>query len=269
MYRFQGQQGYVDFRRPINQVHPLAFQRWGWWLALRNNSHGPKVFDLMGGSAGTLTGATTVWTPSTRPGALGPDISVSGVITSYVLVTPADPASGDQAWSFGAWVKFTNTASAIEVILFNGTDSAGLKKAFFLYRSATGKAVIETGSGVGAATGTTTLAGSTWYRVVGTYDKSNIRIYVNGLKEATTAMTSMNLVAGKTIMGAYFDSGGNFALPMNGLINDSFISHRALSDSEVALDYTMSQQSWEKLLQRKSPEIAFTEMVATVFLLRA
>jgi len=74
-----------------------------------------------------------------------------------------------------------------------------------------------------------------WYHVVGTYDGSNVRLYINGSLVGTTSWTT-NLCYGGTLYvgrrtdGQYFD----------GVIDEPFIYDRALTLEEIGKLYTMN-----------------------------
>lgn len=77
---------------------------------------------------------------------------------------------------------------------------------------------------------TTTPTQNTWQRLVGTYDDVNIRLYVNGSSEGTTALTGdIDYSNGALLSGANEDGAENW----QGRVSDLAIFSRALSSSEV------------------------------------
>ena len=88
------------------------------------------------------------------------------------------------------------------------------------------------------------------YRLTGTYDGSNIRLYTNGVLSATTAQTSGTLTSsGNVSIGrsVYDASALRF---VNGLIDNVSIWNRALSAAEVLADYELSRREYPGVLNR-------------------
>ena len=90
-----------------------------------------------------------------------------------------------------------------------------------------------------AATSTTTINANTWYHVVGTYDGSTIRVYVNGMAAGQKAVagTMMNGVGSATstiTLGARASNNVNW---FQGLIDDVVIYRRALVPEEIRAHY--------------------------------
>lgn len=88
--------------------------------------------------------------------------------------------------------------------------------------------------------GTTTYATGTTYMVTGSWDGTNLKIYVNGLLEATatpgsspTAATTSNI-----FLGRRWDSN---TLNVNGRMSDVSIYNRALSAAEIFAMYDLMQ----------------------------
>jgi len=80
--------------------------------------------------------------------------------------------------------------------------------------------------------GTTNFSTNTWYHVVGTYDGSNIKIYVNGVLEGTQPYTGTPLTTTEPlVIGRMY---GNYSgYYHNGLINQVRLFNSAVSASQV------------------------------------
>lgn len=72
-----------------------------------------------------------------------------------------------------------------------------------------------------------------WYYVVGTYDGSTIKLFINGVLANSNAATGTITDYGKDL---YIGRFGNFDYHLPGLIDDVRIYNRALTDTEI-LDY--------------------------------
>lgn len=144
--------------------------------------------------------------------------------------------SGNSPVTQEAWVKFTNSASVLELVSFFGTDGpAGTKGANFLYRSAAGKAVSEFGSGDGGATGTTTLAAGTFYHIAGVYDGATNKIYVNGAQEASVSFSTANFTGNRHRIADYRGTVEDKYL--TGTVDEVRVSNTARSAGWLATSY--------------------------------
>lgn len=85
------------------------------------------------------------------------------------------------------------------------------------------------------ATDPLTRSTNTWYHVIGTYDHSNIKLYVNGQLAATTAFTSDIISASQLRIGQEYNRGRNFA----GKIDEVKVWNYPLTPKQVQLDYNL------------------------------
>ncbi len=108
--------------------------------------------------------------------------------------------------------------------------------------------VISMGSTQYAVTSTTATSTGQWYHVVGTYDQSNMRIYVNGSQECSVARTGTISDYGQGLtFGKYQnDNNSNF----NGKLDEVRISFTARSSDWIALCY-MNQRADQKLVEKQ------------------
>src|SRR5262249_13866102 len=87
-----------------------------------------------------------------------------------------------------AWVKLTSLSNSQMGIAGTWDDVSGNNRSYLLY-ILNGKAqfyVSHTGSDFPNVTSATTLQVGVWYQLTGTFDGTNLRLYVNGNLEATT-----------------------------------------------------------------------------------
>jgi len=84
------------------------------------------------------------------------------------------------------------------------------------------------------AGGTTVPVPYTWYMVTGTYDGSNMKLYVNGVLEGTSPRTgNIGMQTGQLNIGSGF-YGGNQVDYVDGVVDYARVYNRALSDDDVA-----------------------------------
>ena len=181
-------------------------------------------------NTGTIAGATAT------AGQMDGAANFVAASSQYISNGFANQPQGNSSLTSSAWVKFAANATTYDITTFFGLDSASSKSAYFLYRSPSGKATTEFGSGYGNATGLTTLVGGTWYYITATYDGSNNKIYVNGTVEATTAFSSGNLGGNALYIGAYYPAPGP-TLFTNGIIDEARISNIARSANWILTEY--------------------------------
>jgi hypothetical protein len=112
-------------------------------------------------------------------------------------------------------------------------DNSGSFQYTLRMNGTTGKVMFRaTNSGLTSAEadGNTVLSANTWYSSCGTYDGSNVRIFINGVEDGTAgALTGTmpnngsNLTIGRRDDGFYFP----------GKIDDVRIYNRSLSQNEI------------------------------------
>ena len=190
-----------------------------------------NVSALNGESSG-MTSASLVLSDLTRAVPYGDGYSfyLDGT-GDYVDVASSTIGTGYTKFSVSAWAKFDGS-SVYECIasvdgvggrvwqLFQWSSNRGL--AFQLFNN----------SGTGAVTPVNSFinASNTWYHVVGTYDGSNIRLYVNGNLEATVAQTGT--VRASTAENFKIGSNG-YNEDLEGYVNNVSIYDKALTSTEV------------------------------------
>ena len=137
------------------------------------------------------------------------------------------------------------TAITLEVwIKYDGIGDRGVlgkwygnnKESYLLYTATNHRAVLYI-----FATATSSVASSTimttgdWYHIVGTYDGSNMKVYVNGTSEGTVAKTGNVRTTDKEVeIGRYYDS-NTYAYQDS--IAQPRIYNRALTAEEVQRSY--------------------------------
>ena len=187
---------------------------------------GTSVTDSSGkGSTGTLSGAS--WAAD---GKFGRALSFDGVND---IVTVPDSSLLDLApgMTLEAWVKPT-TAGGWRTVLLKERPG---QLTYGLYATGdNGRPLAEVAAGTQRdARGTAALTVGVWTHLAATYDKSTLRLYVNGVQVSSTAVTGTLLnstgalkIGGNAIWGEYF----------SGLIDEVRVYERALSAAEIAAD---------------------------------
>jgi hypothetical protein len=187
---------------------------------------GTSVTDSSGkGSTGTLSGATWV-----ADGKSGRALSFDGV-NDIVTVPDSNLLDLAPGMTLEAWVKPT-TVSGWRTVMLKERPS---QLAYALYATGdNGRPLVETFTGASReARGTAALPVGTWTHLAATYDKSTLKLYVNGTLVSSTAFTGTLFnstgalrIGGNTVWGEYF----------GGLIDDVRVYERALSAAEIAAD---------------------------------
>jgi hypothetical protein len=85
------------------------------------------------------------------------------------------------------------------------------------------------------ATGTPTLVVGTWYHIVGTYDGTTARIYVNGIEGTPVVTSNTKASNGVTVIGSYNTAGAEF---FHGKIDDvKVFENRVLTEEDSLAMY--------------------------------
>lgn len=145
--------------------------------------------------------------------------------------------------SVSVWVLLTSLASHEGIL--GQTSSLYPSGGYFLRRDVTSEGgrfsmfIYDGASPEPRANATSAVTTNQWYHVVSTFNETQLKIYVNGQLEKTTArVASINYGTGGSFrIGSY----GNGGVPFPGIIDDVRVYNRALTAEEVQTLYDQGQ----------------------------
>jgi Concanavalin A-like lectin/glucanases superfamily len=151
--------------------------------------------------------------------------------TDYVQA-PHNAALSLSQFSAGAYFKTSNTG-AIKNIIFKDVNGTYLFSNYQLSVSSTNKAQISFTNTLGAtvtAIGVTTVTDGSWHYAVGTYDGINLKIYVDGVLDGTTA-NATTPITGTNPLDIGTDNGALNSF--NGSLDEISVWNIALSLAQI------------------------------------
>jgi hypothetical protein len=191
-------------------------------------------------SKGSNNGTDTSITYSTSNGKFGQGAGFGG--SSYIdLGNPSNLNVGHISVAFWLQVgslsadsvpasKYTDT-TASWLFYIDGTGSSGFhnKIRFNITRDGTSESFAN------KATSDDVLTPGVWYHVVGTYDGSTVKLYINGQLQSDSTTVSGSIFSGSANVkiGAWLPSNST-TLPSGSKVDDFAIFSRALTATEVA-----------------------------------
>lgn len=191
-----------------------------------NDGGGSTAQDSSGNNlTGIISGAA--WTTEGR---FGSALSFNGV-SDWVTVPDADALDLTTGMTLEAWV-FPTAAGGVRDILIK--EGAGVDIYNLYARNGQGapEANVYVGGSNRWAAGPV-LPLSSWSHVAGTYDGATVRLYINGVQAASTAVTGpigtsngVLRIGGNSLWGEYFQ----------GRIDEIRVYNRALSAAEIQID---------------------------------
>jgi len=135
-----------------------------------------------------------------------------------------------------AWVRTTDLNRQSMIVDGNFQNSG---QGYLLQFNASNQALFAcrlNNSTFNSASGTTSVAANTWYHVVGTYDGTTIKVYVNGVLEGSTAYSGgIGYSSANLAIGVYQSLISGYSL--NGYVGPVQIYNRAITAAEVAQIY--------------------------------
>lgn len=170
----------------------------------------------------------------------GAPVFATGSMTTGIV--GSNPAVAGGAISVAAWIK-TGATVASQTIVANGKTDNGTNKGFELQISSGSSFVFDVGAGGtdrNRYNGTATA--NTVYYVVGTYDGTNTKLYINGVYNTSTATSAANITPDTYPVTV----GWNSAYPGNyfaGTISEVAIFPTALTSTQITSLYTQATGS--------------------------
>lgn len=196
-------------------------------------------FDANANATPTTYNATAVGSPTYTAGKVNNALSLSG--TGQYATTPFvfNPASSD--FTVTAWVKYTGTINnslSFSPVIVQQMDESPTNLGRGLlwlssYSATTANSLkFATSIGGSATYGTSKVVANTWYMVSVTKAGTSVKIYVNGVLEATSTKTATTC-AGGLLIGC----NKSFATLWTGQIDELAVYNTALSASELTTMY--------------------------------
>lgn len=194
------------------------------------------AYDWSGnGNNGTITGGITLG----QPGALYRDANTAMLFdgsTSYITLPAALDGNGFAAVTFEGWFKLSSAALSSFTLLFEG-DNTDHNLGYQLFWSGTSSLNFNVGNGTtnnGASYNVSPVAG-VWWHIVGTFDGTTIRLYVNATLVATAPLSGTISASASPVLGATL--GHSFGV--TGTIDEVAIYQAALSQSRITAHYNL------------------------------
>jgi len=200
----------------------------GWWRL--GDASGTTAVDQEGLNNGTYRGGYTLGQTSLLPGDANPAVGFNGS-SSYVTIPPAVAFNFTNSFSVEAWIKPTSLpASGSFRTVITKPESYSLqfngpRMEFTVIQNGTRRRLQAPSGAI--------VAGST-YHVVGTYDGTTQRLYVNG-----TLVASAALAGGATVTtnGIFVGSWDGTTEYFAGTIDEAAVYGTVLSAAQVRAHY--------------------------------
>ena len=200
----------------------------GWWK-FNGNAKDSTPY----GNNGTVTGATLT---TDRKGQANKAYSFNG--SSYIDAGNGTNLTITSAFSVEAWVKKSDLLQETIISKSNGSSDTNYvldlrnsnNVAFFVYDTS--------GGAHGVIPSTNAVSVDTWTHLVGTYDGTIFKVYINGVQDPTTTTWSGSIKTNNisTVFGGR-GTPPSIGSYWNGPIDDVRIYKRALSATEVTALY--------------------------------
>lgn len=162
--------------------------------------------------------------------------------TSKIVIGNIAALKPTEAITVATWIKPSSYSDYQAILTVDGTDSWDTGKGYGLVHT-TGTAV---GFWVNHFTNNAVYANISsgdWHHVVGTYDKQNVKLYVDGILAGSDPYTSSISYGSESINIGH--GSGSAAFPWNGAIDDVAIFSRALTAAEILTLYNpLALSNW-------------------------
>jgi hypothetical protein len=190
-----------------------------------DESSGEVVHDIIGGRDGEFMGDGFEWVPAKFDNGLKFDGA-----GSHVEIPKTPELECAESVTLMAWFNFSSVAGRQDIVSY--ADSSAIILDGTLLRG-----FIFQGGNWPMATGVTTVKPNEWYFAAMTYDSTDVKIYVNGELDGSTAAPGEIgfQVAPFWLGGAPADPGQ--AWWFNGILDEVEIWNKAMTEDEIMMAY--------------------------------
>jgi hypothetical protein len=162
--------------------------------------------------------------------------STSGNAYSYVTIPDSPSLRPSSGLTLSAWVK-TDTVEQRSCIIVSKQYGSSYHDSFALvYSGSNVNFQLEAGGGSYYGIGTAKPTSGGWHHIVGTYNGSVMRLFVDGVERSHSSFSgSIVYDSNPVLIGAGCDNGNHIPdAGWNGNIGEVLIYNRAMSEAEIA-----------------------------------
>lgn len=206
---------------------PTAYWRLG-------ESSGTTAADETGNWDGTYVNSPTLG----EPGAIAGDSDTSVLFDSAnnERVDCGQPHANHSEVTLECWVKTTATGTREDAMTADSDDARNWQ--FYVRAQDFGQAhFTKIGSGITHLDGTIAVNDGDWHHIVGTYDGSTMRLYVDGVEDVSTAASGAIAGSSPAPLRISSDGRGNDQY-FDGHIDEAALYDYALTSTRVADHYS-------------------------------
>lgn len=242
----------------LNRSHSLNQGRLAWWLAVPNQFGATSWRDLVQASAATLSGFTgTGWSAASNPsgtGSVKTDGSASYIQTNFTTL----PNYSSGTVTFWCNPQFSPTDNTAHYLCGVNQTAGNNQFAFLKYSDNNwyvGWFTAGTAYRIGPLGATSSnLTQNAWQMYACAWGAAGVFFYRNTtlLANTSTAVVTPTNNNFGLIFGAILDAGNGAVQFASAFFNDIAIFNRALTASEVAALYQLSQQGYPGVLNQSS-----------------
>ena len=222
----------------------------GFWHLDNHTNTGSDSYYLKD-SSGLLNNLTPTGT-AVAPGKIGSGRYFDGVDSALACTdalcggTSKLDYTGSGSWSFGAWVNLSSSLT-YGGIISKWHDNGQNNRGYMIYYNSSCPCFSYnlSSDGITSDGGTSSITkpvANTWYLVVGVYDGSTSKLYVNGVLEGSASFTAgIFNNAADFKLGCYSacSAGVNF----RGIIDEPFVTTTALTAANLRQMYEVGQRT--------------------------
>ncbi|MES2469175.1 MAG: lamin tail domain-containing protein [Verrucomicrobiota bacterium] len=199
-----------------------------------------------GSSTGSITAAVSGPRPADYAG-MAADNKATDFSGGYLQV-PWHPDLNPARFTVECWARVTGGSNTFRAAVSNRNDQNSLTYGFILYAAGDNRWQFWTGSGATGAwepvVAPSPLILNEWTHVVGTYDGTTKRLYLNGTEVASRASTAFNR---NTVQGLRIGAGANESptagFPFRGNLDEVAIYPRALTSAEISARWNLGENN--------------------------
>ncbi len=199
-----------------------------------------------GSSTGSITAAVSGPRPADYAG-MATDNKATDFSGGYLQV-PWHPDLNPARFTVECWARVTGGSNTFRAAVSNRNDQNSLTYGFILYAAGDNRWQFWTGSGATGAwepvVAPSPLILNEWTHVVGTYDGTTKRLYLNGTEVASRASTVFNR---NTVQGLRIGAGANESptagFPFRGNLDEVAIYPRALTPAEISARWNLGKNN--------------------------